>query len=129
MAFPGMTPEPPIESLEEAIKRAETVALWTLPFDPATAQRIRAANRALRRDHPRNPIKAQIQRHHTPVNLLGGYKFPDAPVLDLSPLDTPVPAENSASAQSGTIQSRWEPSTASRDLNDDIPAFLKRAAS
>ena len=129
VAFPGMTPEPPIESLDDAIKRAETVALWTLPLDPATAQRIRAANRALWRDHPRNPIKAQIQRHHTPVNLPGGYKFPDAPVLDLSPLDTPVPAENSASAQSGSVQSRWEPSTASRDLNDDIPAFLKRAAS
>jgi hypothetical protein len=121
-----MTPEPPIEPLDDAVKRAQMVALWTRPLDPAIAQRLRSTKRALWRDHPRNPIKAQIQGHHAPVNLLGGYKFPNPPVLDLSPPDS---AENSASTQSGAIQSRWKPSTASRDLNDDIPAFLKRAAS
>jgi len=130
VAYPVMTQESPIEPLEAAIKRAETVALWTLlPLDPATAQRLRTTNRARWRDHPRNPIKAQIQRHHAPLNLLGGYKFPNPPVLDLSPLDLPIPAENSASTQSGAIQSRWKPSTTCRDLSGDIPAFLKRAAS
>jgi hypothetical protein len=40
LAYPGMTPEPPVEPLDAAIKRAETVALST------AQRRRRAANRA-----------------------------------------------------------------------------------
>jgi hypothetical protein len=52
VAYPAMTPEPPLESLEAATRRGEMVALWALPLDPATAQRIRAANRAVWRREP-----------------------------------------------------------------------------
>jgi hypothetical protein len=52
-------------------------------------QRIEARNRALLREHFRRlGAKAQIQRHHAPVNVLGGYRFPDAPEIDLSPIVT-----------------------------------------
>jgi hypothetical protein len=30
--------------------------------------------------------KTLIQRHHPPVNIVGGYKFPGAPVIDLAPV-------------------------------------------
>ena len=29
--------------------------------------------------------RAQLKRHHPPVNLLGGHRFEDAPLLDLEP--------------------------------------------
>ena len=85
VAFPGMTPEPPIESLDDAIKRAETVALWALPLDPATAQRIRAANRAV---WHREPV-TELQQADAPSAIASRWKpcptqrdfsnFPDIP--------------------------------------------------
>jgi hypothetical protein len=60
--------------------------------------------------------KALIKRHHPPVNIVGGYKFPDAPAVDLSPIE---------SAQWATA-SRWVPAGAGADV-PDIPEFLKRA--
>jgi hypothetical protein len=116
--------------LAARIKRAEMVALWALPLDSATAKRIRAANRAAWRARPADnlhrPPCATIERHHPPVNVLGGYNFPNAPVVDLSPLD--MPGENPADPQG--VQSRWKPSPTLRDFSDfpDIPTFLKRSA-
>jgi hypothetical protein len=47
-------------------------------------QRLEARNRALPRKHvSEQAAKCLIQPHHSPVNVLGGYRFPDAPVVDL----------------------------------------------
>jgi hypothetical protein len=53
-----------------------------------------------------------------PVNILGGFKFPNAPVVDLSPLAEPVPI----------LASQWEPCAPTSPITDDlsIPAFLRR---
>ena len=83
LAYPSMAPEPPIESLEAATKRAETVALWALPLDPATAQRIRAANRAAWRDrlldNPGHEQTAGVQSRWMPSPTPGD--FPDIPAF------------------------------------------------
>jgi hypothetical protein len=47
-------------------------------------RRIESRNHAILREHFN--AGTQIQRHRPPVNLLGGYQFPDAPIIDLSPL-------------------------------------------
>jgi hypothetical protein len=53
-------------------------------------ERIEARNRALLRDHFRKQAaRCLIQPHHPPVNVLGGYRFPGAPVVDLTPKDAP----------------------------------------
>jgi hypothetical protein len=59
--------------------------------------------------------RALIKRHHPPVNVLGGYKFPNAPDIDLSPIKP---------AQWATA-SRWVPAGAGADV-PDIPDFLRR---
>jgi hypothetical protein len=47
-------------------------------------QHIEARNKAMLRAHFREKAaECLIQPHHLPVNVLGGYKFPDAPVVDL----------------------------------------------
>jgi hypothetical protein len=53
-----------------------------------------------------------IKRHHPPVNILSGYKFPGAPVIDLTPI---VPPSTPA------------PSVLTGDPLD-IPDFLRRVA-
>jgi hypothetical protein len=59
-----------------------------------------------------------INRDDPPVNILGGYKFPDAPAVDL----TAPPA-----AADG-VRSDWKPCVPSVPIADDlvIPAFLRR---
>jgi len=83
-------------------------------------RRLTARNRAALREHFRKLAdQCLIQRHHPPVNVLGGYRFPDAPTVDLSPLpsidDTPIPSD-------------WRPCSPSVPVADDlsIPDFLKR---
>ena len=56
--------------------------------------------------------KALIQPHHPPVNILGGYKFPDAPDVKLREEKEPGFALTASSTKS--------------DDNLDIPDFLKR---
>jgi hypothetical protein len=34
--------------------------------------------------------KCLIQPHHSPVNFLGGYRFADAPAIDVSPMRAPA---------------------------------------
>jgi hypothetical protein len=67
--------------------------LATLPLDPDLAARVARANapyfEALTKSKRAATRKALIKRHHPPVNVLGGYCFPGAPVVDLSPIDTP----------------------------------------
>ncbi|MFZ2079887.1 MAG: hypothetical protein WAV38_25220 [Xanthobacteraceae bacterium] len=75
-------------------------------------QRIEARNRALLREHFRRlSAKALIQRHHAPFNVLGGYRFPDAPEIDLSPIATAAPAPTAPAVVGDGL---------------DIPGFLLR---
>ena len=82
-------------------------------------ERIEARNRAALREHFRKLAdQCLIQPHHPPVNVLGGYRFPDAPIVDLSPLpvdDRPIPSD-------------WKPCVPSVAVADDlsIPDFLRR---
>jgi hypothetical protein len=59
-------------------------------------QHIEARNKAMLRAHFREKAaECLIQPHHPPVNVLGGYKFPDAPVVDLTPIEqAPIPTTN-----------------------------------
>jgi len=59
-----------------------------------------------------------IQPHHPPVNVLGGYRFPGAPTIALSPL----PADDTVK------RSDWTPCSPSVAVAEDlsIPDFLKR---
>ena len=77
------------------------------------------ANEAVAEAHQKNRpdwrkhyAKALIQPHHPPVNILGGYKFPDAPDVKLREEKEPGFALTASST---------EP-----DDNLDIPDFLKR---
>jgi hypothetical protein len=83
-------------------------------------EQLEARNRAALREHFRKQAaKCLIQPHHSPVNILGGYRFPNAPAVDLSPLpsidDRPIPSD-------------WKPCAPSVLVADDlsIPDFLKR---
>jgi len=57
-----------------------------------------------------------IKPHHPPVNVVGGYKFPDAPVVDLAPVPVSIEPQTSA------------PNPHRAQIPDDlsIPPFLKR---
>ena len=59
-----------------------------------------------------------IQRHSSPVNILGGYRFPEAPVVDLSPIE-PEPDDIRLSSTS-------QPPPPSCGDGWDIPDFLRR---
>jgi hypothetical protein len=54
--------------------------LATLSVDRVTAARIDRLNR----EYSRGDNTTLIKRHHPPVNLVGGYRFPDAPNIDVS---------------------------------------------
>jgi hypothetical protein len=50
-----------------------------------------------------------IQRHHAPVNIVGGYKFPNAPKIEIAPqrcadtglMPNPPPVRNAGASGSG----------------------------
>jgi hypothetical protein len=54
--------------------------LNALPVDRVTAARINRLNR----EYSRGDSTTLIKRHHPPVNIVGGYRFPDAPIIDVS---------------------------------------------
>ena len=58
-----------------------------------------------------------------PVNILGGFKFPNAPAVDLSPL------AESGETDMPVVASDWKPCAPSSPITDDlsIPAFLRRS--
>jgi hypothetical protein len=69
-------------------------------------RRLEAKNRAALREHFRELAKqCLIQPHHPPVNVLGGYRFPGAPTIDLSPL----PADDTVK------RSDWKPRSPGSD--------------
>jgi hypothetical protein len=94
----------------------------TIPLDPELAARLDRKHaelfepllKAKRKADRAAP--AQIKRRHPPVNILGGYRFPGAPALDMSPIDPPP---------EWAVQSRWTP-TGTGDPVSDIPDFLRR---
>ena len=56
------------------------MSLASLPLDRMTAARIDRVNREYWRDDSATLIK----RRQPPVNIVGGYRFPDAPNIDIS---------------------------------------------
>ena len=63
----------------------------SLPLDDPTADRVSRANRGYWKEACRAAEeRAVIKRHHPPVNILGSYKFPDAPVIGLKPPASPA---------------------------------------
>ena len=70
------------------------------------------SNRTTNRQHWRAASTAAlIQRDTMPVNIVGGYKFPNAPQIELTAGDPQSPPHN--------------PAVAIAD-SDDLPAFLDR---
>jgi len=145
VARPRIVPEPPMESFEAVCRRAVNVVMMTLawpetekhPLHPGmTASRFEATRRDLRCRHPDWSAKevdqhivgilkpgkrddhCLIKRNDTPVNILGGYRFPDAPVVDLSPIE-PEPDDIRLSSTS-------QPPPPSCGDGWDIPDFLRR---
>jgi hypothetical protein len=96
--------------------------LATIPLDPQFATRLDrlhadyVTHRRKAAWHARRA--AQIKRRLPPVNVLGGYRFPGAPALDMSPIDPPP---------EWAIPSRWVP-TGTGAIAPDIPDFLRRGA-
>jgi hypothetical protein len=68
-----------------------------------------------RRANAKSEEKTLIKRHHPPLNVLGSYKHPDAPVIDLAP-SKPATSENR------------KPNALFTDDRLDIPDFLRRTA-
>jgi len=66
VAYPRMVPEPPLEDFERARARGEQAALWALP-DPKPARRQQREHR-----------EVLIGRGDFPINVIGGYRFPQA---------------------------------------------------
>ena len=76
-------------------------------------ERIEKRNKAMLRAHfSDKAAECLIQPHHPPVNVVGGYKFPGAPVVDLT---APVKSAPMSPAQCGIPD----------DLS--IPQFLRRS--
>lgn len=79
-------------------------------------ERIEAKNRAALRAHFAKLAKhCLIPPHHPPVNVLGGYRFPGAPVVDLAPITR-------------SFLPRANDNAVSHDGSLDIPAFLRRTS-
>jgi hypothetical protein len=94
--------------------------LATLPVDPELAARLERAHRPhveARAKAKRAAARAAlIKRRTPPVNVLGGYQFPRAPTVDLSPTEPPP---------EWAVTSRWKPASAGADV-PPIPEFLNR---
>ena len=67
--------------------------------------------------------KAQIKRRTPPVNILGGYRFPNAPTVSLSLIG---PVKPMVSPEWSAV-SHWAPTGAGADM-PDIPHFLRRGS-
>ena len=94
---------------------------------------VEAIDRTNARHWREHNAKAHIQRHHAPVNIVGGYKFPGAPNIDLSPIaPAPAPTDEYAWSSWQPYPSVWRP-IVDRPVEppspDDlsIPQFLRRA--
>ena len=79
------------------------------------ADAVKQADMANRRHWAEAGAAALIQRHHAPVNIVGGYKFPDAPEIEIAPsgnVSTSTPISGPVITDGDTL---------------DIPEFLKRS--
>jgi hypothetical protein len=154
VARPRMIPEPPVETFKAACRRAVTVAMVTLepwpeserhPVHPGmTPSQYQATCRDLCRKHsdwspaqvdqfieqtlkPNAKVRTIIKRDTPPISVTGGYKFPDAPVVDLSPtkcasvvaIHSPTESADHADCVGSTLRDQ---------IPDDlsIPEFLRR---
>jgi hypothetical protein len=108
-------------TLEGARKLAASLALADLLLAPTWAARV-ARNNANVKENP----QALVQRHTSPVNLIGGYRFGNAPVLDASLVQTVVATERELVADYVDEAPDLVRSAADDDL--DIPPFLRRTA-
>jgi hypothetical protein len=99
-----------------------SLRLASLPFDSDLAARLERTHRpyfeALKRSKQAAARQALIKRHHPPVNVLGGYHFPNAPTTDLSPLP----------ASEWAVASAWKPTATLTSNIPDIPDFLRHDA-
>jgi hypothetical protein len=119
ITYPFATPPHGACSLECARKLAISLALATRPLDPLTAARV-ARDNAKGKENP----KAIVQRRTMPLNLVGGYRFPDPPKLDPELRQAIIATERTLAAD------HVEPApplawVANDDL--EIPDFLARA--
>ena len=100
-----------------------SLRLASLPLDPELAARLERAHRGYVEARAKAKRKAeraaQIKRRTPPVNVVGGYRFPNAPQIDLSPTEPPPPK--------WAISSSWKPAGAGADV-PPIPEFLRRSA-
>jgi hypothetical protein len=79
------------------------------------ADAVKQADKANRRHWAEAGAAALIQRHHAPVNVIGGFKFPDAPEIEMAPtgnVSTSTPISGLVITDGETL---------------DIPKFLKRS--
>jgi hypothetical protein len=84
--------------------------LATIGADDAVKQ----ADKVNRRHWAEAGAAALIQHHYAPVNIVGGFKFPDAPEIEIAPscnVSTPTPISALVINDGDTL---------------DIPEFLKR---
>jgi hypothetical protein len=50
------------------------------------ADAVKQADKVNRRHWSEAGAEALIQRHHAPVNVIGGFKFPEAPQIEIAPI-------------------------------------------
>jgi hypothetical protein len=92
-----------------------------LQLDPHYAEHLRRENvEPLRRHLVELAKKATFQRKTAPLNVIGGYRFPNAPAVDLSPLPD---------RDDQIKRSDWKPCSPSSPIAEGltIPEFLRRA--
>jgi hypothetical protein len=90
-----------------------------LPLDHRYAEHLRRENVEPFRQHLAElGKKAIFQRGMPPLNVIGGYRFPNGPAVDLSP----PPRDDQIK------RSDWKPCSPASPITDDItiPAFLRR---
>jgi len=94
--------------------------LASLPLDPELAARLERTHRPYVEARVKARRKAAraalIKRRTPPVNVLGGYQFPRALAVDLSPIEP---------LAKWAVASRWKPAGAGIDV-PPIPEFLSR---
>jgi hypothetical protein len=107
-------------TLEGARELAISLALASMPLASATGSRLARAN-AKWKENP----KALVQRHTSPVNLIGGCRFNDAPDLDADLVRAVLATERELAVDYVDDA----PPLAWSDGDLDIPPFLRRADS
>lgn len=116
----SFAPKAPTNSIKSGVKsRPHPDRTWRIiagpdvpevnlqvPLDPGLTDRLKRARAELvefdRKASRSASREALIKRHHPPVNVVGGYRFPSAPVVNLSPIE-PAPVTVEAARLIATI--------------------------